>query len=62
MPIRAGRDDDNLESIKKRFRTFQEQTQAVLAHYGKQGKVRTIDSNRSPEAVYDDIKSLFSTL
>jgi len=58
----SGRADDNLESIRKRFRTFQEQTQLVLAHYGKQGKVRTIDSNREPAAVYADIQQLFSSL
>jgi len=58
----SGRDDDNLESIRKRFRTFQEQTQLVLDHYGKQGKVRTIDSNKEPEAVYDEIRRLFESL
>jgi len=58
----SGRDDDNLESIRKRFRTFQEQTQLVLDHYGKQGKVRSIDSDRSPEEVYADIQKLFHSL
>ncbi len=58
----TGRADDNLESIRKRFRTFQEQTQLVLDHYGKQGKVRTIDSNREPAAVYADIQQLFGSL
>jgi len=58
----SGRDDDNLESIKKRFRTFQEQTRVVLDYYGKLGKVRTIDSDREPDQVYADIQKLFAAL
>ena len=35
----SGRADDNLESIKKRFQTFQSTTMPVLSHYEKIGKV-----------------------
>lgn len=35
-----GRSDDNIETIKKRFRVFLEQSMPVIASYEKQGKVR----------------------
>ena len=35
----SGREDDNEESIKKRFRTYRETTMPVLEHYNKLGKV-----------------------
>lgn len=35
----SGRDDDNAESIKKRFRTFIETSMPVVDHYRKEGKV-----------------------
>jgi adenylate kinase family enzyme len=35
----SGRTDDNLESIKKRFRTFQEQSMPVIDYYAQKNKV-----------------------
>ena len=35
----SGRDDDNAESIKKRFRTFIETSMPVVDYYRKLGKV-----------------------
>jgi len=55
----SGRTDDNLESIKKRFNTFNIQTMAVIDHYSKQNKVEKINSNRHPDEVYTDVKSVF---
>jgi len=43
----SGRADDNEESIKKRFVTYNETTMPVIKHYQEQGKVAEIDS--SPE-------------
>ncbi|KAF5346172.1 hypothetical protein D9758_009920 [Tetrapyrgos nigripes] len=48
----SGREDDNEESIKKRFRTYKEQTMPVIEHYGKVGKVAEIDSSASVEEVH----------
>jgi UMP-CMP kinase len=53
------RTDDNLESIRKRFRTFQEQTRPVLEHYERIGKLRRINSNQPIEQVYAEIHELF---
>lgn len=35
----SGRSDDNIQSIKKRFVVFLEQTTAVVEHYASKGKV-----------------------
>ncbi|KNE64646.1 hypothetical protein AMAG_10003 [Allomyces macrogynus ATCC 38327] len=41
----SGRADDNLESIKKRFRTFQETSMPVVEYYKALGKVAEISSD-----------------
>ncbi|KAK7447056.1 bifunctional uridylate/adenylate kinase [Stygiomarasmius scandens] len=48
----SGREDDNVESIKKRFRTYKDQTMPVIEHYEKFGKVAQIDSTASIEEVH----------
>nr|CCC92895.1 putative adenylate kinase [Trypanosoma congolense IL3000] len=54
-----GRDDDNLETIRRRFRTNAEQCMPVVEHYREKGLLHTIDSNRSRDEVYNDMKRLF---
>lgn len=51
----SGRDDDNVESIRKRFQTFISTSMPVVDYYRAQGKVVDIDSSKSVEAVYADI-------
>ncbi|KAH9967926.1 adenylate kinase-domain-containing protein [Russula dissimulans] len=48
----SGRDDDNIDSIKKRFVTYKETTMPVIEHYEKQGKVAEIDSSPLVEEVH----------
>lgn len=55
----SGRTDDNLVSIKKRFKIFQQQTMPVLEYFGALGKVRTIDAEKTPDEVYADVQKLF---
>jgi len=38
----SGREDDNAESIKKRFQTYKDQTMPVIEHFEKQNKVATV--------------------
>ncbi|KAH8813325.1 UMP-CMP kinase-like protein [Xylogone sp. PMI_703] len=52
----SGRSDDNMESIKKRFKTFQEVSMPVVHHYEKDGRLVKIDASRSPDEVYADVK------
>ncbi|KAE8210987.1 hypothetical protein CF327_g5205 [Tilletia walkeri] len=53
----SGRADDNVESIKKRFRTFVETSMPVVEHYRKQDKVVEVDSTKSKDDVYSEIKA-----
>eukprot|EP00761_Pharyngomonas_kirbyi_P011847 gb/GECH01011873.1/.p1 GENE.gb/GECH01011873.1/~~gb/GECH01011873.1/.p1 ORF type:complete len:191 (+),score=51.47 gb/GECH01011873.1/:1-573(+) len=55
----SGRSDDNIESIKKRFRTYLEQTMPVIEKYEKEGKLRKVSAMRSVEEVFDDVEKLF---
>jgi len=48
----SGRDDDNIETIKKRFATYKEATMPVIEHYEKQGKVAEIDSSPTVQEVH----------
>lgn len=56
----SGRADDNEESIKKRFKTFVEQSMPVVEHMEKEGKVVHCDATQSPEEVYAHVKEQFS--
>jgi len=58
----SGRQDDNIQSIKKRFIVFLEQTSAVVDYYDKQGKVVRINSNRQPDEVYNDVRKAIMSL
>jgi len=48
----SGREDDNVESIKKRFLTYKSTTMPVIEYYDNQGKVAEIDSSGSVEEVH----------
>jgi thymidylate kinase len=53
----SGRIDDNEDTIKKRLKTFHEETTPILGYYGKQGKLVTIDANRHKEEVFTDVSN-----
>lgn len=52
----SGRSDDNLESIKKRFKTFVETSMPVVEYFEKQGKVAKVMATKGPDEVYVDVK------
>jgi UMP-CMP kinase len=60
--LTSGRSDDNVESIRKRFLTYQEQTRPVLEYYEKKGQVRRIRADRTEEEVYNDVRKHFQNL
>ncbi|EFA78190.1 UMP-CMP kinase [Heterostelium album PN500] len=60
--LSSGRTDDNLESIKKRFNTFNTQTKFVVDLYSKENKVKIVNSNRAVDLVYTDVKSIFGSI
>ncbi|CAG8784477.1 1960_t:CDS:2 [Cetraspora pellucida] len=45
----SGRIDDNIETIEKRFKVFQEDSLPVIKHYEEIGKVHRIPSNESAD-------------
>lgn len=55
-----GRDDDNIETIRKRFKVFVESSVPVVEHYDTRGKVRKIDAARPIEEVFSTVKDIFS--
>lgn len=54
-----GRTDDNIETIRKRFRVFVEQSMPVVAHYERDGKVARIVADRAPEDIYKEVRRAF---
>ncbi|CAJ1363365.1 unnamed protein product [Effrenium voratum] len=55
----SGRADDNLESIKKRFVTFQRESMPVVEKFHLQGMVRRMDAEQSAEQVWKDVQRNF---
>ena len=58
----SGRNDDNLDTIRKRFRTFREESMPIVAMYEMEGKVRNIVADRSVEDIYKEVEALFKDL
>jgi len=44
----SGRADDNVETIKKRFETFTNETQPIIEEFQKKSQVQKINSELSP--------------
>jgi len=47
----SGRSDDNLDSLRKRFATYESSTKGIIEHYRVLGKVKEVDSTVSKEKV-----------
>ncbi|KXZ42244.1 hypothetical protein GPECTOR_176g225 [Gonium pectorale] len=58
----SGRSDDNAETIRKRFRTFVEQSLPVKEHYLAQGKCHVISAVPPPKEVYEVVKALLDSI
>ncbi|XP_072953678.1 UMP-CMP kinase 3-like isoform X1 [Typha angustifolia] len=56
-----GREDDNIETIRKRFRVFVESSLPVVEYYNSLGKVKKIDAAKPIPEVFEDVKVIFST-
>lgn len=54
-----GRVDDNIETIRKRFKVFIDSSLPVVEYYEKCGKVHKIDATRTVDEVFASIKPLF---
>ncbi|KAL9274204.1 UMP-CMP kinase 3-like protein [Drosera capensis] len=57
-----GREDDNVETIRKRFKVYMESSLPVIEYYNSRGKVRKIDAAKPVQSVFEDVKAVFSPL
>jgi UMP-CMP kinase len=55
----SGRSDDNIETVKKRIKVYNEQTLPVIKYYDSLNMVKKIDANKTQEQVFDSIKKIF---
>ena len=53
----SGRNDDNIDSLRKRFETFRKETMPIVEMYGAVGKAKRINALRSIDEVYADVKA-----
>ncbi|XP_021748458.1 UMP-CMP kinase 3-like [Chenopodium quinoa] len=54
-----GREDDNIETIRKRFKVYMESSLPVIQYYGNLGKVRRIDAAKPIDVVFEEVKAIF---
>ena len=57
----SGRADDNIESIKKRFRTFIDTSMPVVDYFDKQGKVVKVRCDQPIDVVANQVKDALKT-
>ncbi|KAK3419548.1 hypothetical protein EUGRSUZ_G00116 [Eucalyptus grandis] len=57
----VGREDDNIETIRKRFKVFLESSLPVVEYYNSKEKVRKIDTGKSVEEVFEAVKVIFTS-
>jgi adenylate kinase len=55
-----GRSDDTKGKVKTRLQVYREETQPVLKHYKKQGKVQEIDGIGTIDEIFGRIKNVLS--
>ena len=56
------RDDDKPDTVKRRLKTYHEQTEPLIEHYEEQGLMHHFDGNRSAEEVQEHIAKTLRTL
>lgn len=55
----SGRTDDNLESLKKRFHTYANDSMPIIEHYKEINLVRQMDASEDPNTVYGNVRKAF---
>lgn len=55
----SGRSDDNLESIKKRFVTYKQETREIVKYYDELKKNREVNAERETKEIFEDIRKIF---
>ncbi|MEX0586669.1 MAG: adenylate kinase [Pirellulales bacterium] len=60
--LARGRGDDELETIRRRFDQYQEQTAPLLEYYRERSILRPIDGGGTPDEVYGRIRAALEDL
>jgi len=55
----SGRSDDNIETIRKRFKTFQEESVPVIEKFERDNLVRKVNSEPGIDAVWHEVVAIF---
>ncbi|XP_037953988.1 UMP-CMP kinase [Teleopsis dalmanni] len=55
----SGRSDDNLESLKKRIDTYNNDSLPIIKHFEKLGKVKQIDASPNADVVFQKVNEVF---
>ncbi|GIL43881.1 hypothetical protein Vafri_1468, partial [Volvox africanus] len=58
----SGRSDDNADTIRKRFRTFLEQSLPVKDHYEHRTLCHVISAVLTPDQIYKNVKNILDRL
>jgi len=56
----SGRTDDNIESIRKRFATYNQETRPIIEHYQKIQQCFKINSDRRAELIQGEVHSILA--
>ncbi len=55
----SGRADDNVDSIQKRFATYNTETKPIISHFGLQALLYRISADRTVDQVFSDVSAEF---
>lgn len=55
----SGRNDDNIDSLRKRFATFKNETMPIVDLYAENGKTKRIDALKPIDAVFEEVEKVF---
>jgi UMP-CMP kinase len=55
----SGRIDDNIESIRKRFKVFADTSYPVIEYFKAQNKVESVSCNNPIDVVFAETRAIF---
>ena len=56
------RKDDNIETVKNRFKVYQERTKDLIDYYKEKGLLKEVDGDMSADVLFKEISKLFQKL